>query len=153
MIVCNLFVLILDLTLKTRQIAKVRIHIFEIYLNTTFFKLLENCTYLSWSPWSSCEGDCGTEDQKGIQFRERTPVNVLVGSHVCEPERENRSCPTGPCFGSCVLSSWSEWSPCSKSCNLGIQKRSRYYLSLQPNCSDPLEKVQDCNPQCCLSSS
>ncbi|CAM4908393.1 unnamed protein product [Rotaria socialis] len=112
----------------------------------------QKCVYLSWSPWSSCEGQCGDENRAGIQFRQRTSVQILTGSHLCKPDKETRSCQTPPCFGSCILSSWSNWSSCSKSCNLGGRKRSRYYLSFQPNCTDQLEEIQDCNPQCCPSS-
>ncbi|CAF3386132.1 unnamed protein product [Rotaria sp. Silwood1] len=110
------------------------------------------CVYLDWSPWSSCQGDCGNEHQKGVQYRQRLPVHILTGSRLCEPQKEYRSCQTSPCFGSCILSSWSKWSPCSKTCDLGIQTRSRHYLSLQPNCTDNLEEKRDCNPQCCQSN-
>ncbi|CAF2056938.1 unnamed protein product, partial [Rotaria magnacalcarata] len=112
----------------------------------------QKCVYLSWSPWSSCEGQCNDENSAGIQFRQRIPVQILTGSHLCELDKETRSCQTPPCFGSCILSSWSHWSSCSKSCNLGSQKRSRYYLSFQSNCTDQLEELQDCNPQCCPSN-
>ena len=110
------------------------------------------CLYRPWSPWGLCRGECGDRNRKGVQFRQRWPLHILSNSHLCEPELEYRSCQTPPCFGSCKLSSWSKWSPCSKTCGLGSQKRSRAYLSLQPKCKDHLEETRDCNPQCCVSS-
>ena len=113
---------------------------------------LGKCVFLAWTPWSACRGPCGHKDRRGVQSRQRSPLNILTGSQICEPQKEYRSCRTAPCFGACLLSPWSKWNQCSKSCNLGVQIRSRYYLSLQPNCDDKLIEIRDCNPQCCPAS-
>ena len=125
----------------------------NVFLYSFLLIILDKCVYLAWTSWSSCQGHCGNRYQNGTQFRQRLPLHVLTGSHLCETQKEYRSCQTSPCFGLCILSPWSRWSPCSKSCNLGYQKRSRYYLSLQPNCTDNLVEKRDCNPQCCPSGS
>lgn len=108
--------------------------------------------YLPWSRWSKCKGRCGKKNRKGVQSRQRFPVHLFSGSYLCPIQTEDRSCQTPPCYGSCIVSPWSKWTPCSKTCGLGRQKRSRSYVSLQPNCTDKLEEQRDCNPQCCPSS-
>lgn len=113
--------------------------------------MLGTCLYLPWSSWSPCHGKCTNKHQKGYQYRQRSPLRFLIGSHLCKPQTEYRSCRTPPCFGTCKLAPWSKWTPCSESCGLGNQTRTRYYLSVQPNCADQLKQIRDCNPQCCPS--
>ena len=66
--------------------------------------------------WSKCSKSCGA----GIQTRNVSCENIHIGE--CNPERKpasNVTCAGVPC------PEWTvgEWSPCSKSCNGGIQYR------------------------------
>lgn len=127
-------------------------HLIDIFMTNRFFQ--GDCIYIQWSAWSSCQADCKRRRCQGIQVRQRYPVNILTDVDRCRLEKEFRSCQLKTCNQSCLLSSWSKWSRCSKSCNLGKQIRTRFFLKQQPNCTDRLEETRDCNPQdCCTGSS
>ncbi|KAK6639382.1 hypothetical protein RUM43_007655 [Polyplax serrata] len=74
-------------------------------------------SWSEWSPWSSCNKDCGS----GVQERTR----------VCESKNEDcegqsyqtRPCNTHRCKGE--WSCWTDWSSCSVTCGIGQQTRSR----------------------------
>ncbi|CAF4841269.1 unnamed protein product, partial [Rotaria magnacalcarata] len=49
----------------------------------------------------------------------------------------------------CLTTEWTDFTPCSKSCGLGSQIRTRNFTSQRPNCTDALIDVRDCNIGCC----
>jgi hypothetical protein len=84
----------------------------------------------TWSDWTGCSKTCGG----GIQKRIRTYTQPQYGgAHVdgYQTLEETRACNLDPCPVPGVLSSWSEWSNCSKTCGGGTQTRSRTYIQPQ----------------------
>merc|ERR1719316_1710484 len=85
-----------------------------------------DCVMADWSGWSECSKDCGG----GQQGRARAVmIEAEYGGKECPGNSEERLCNSGSCDVDCVLSDWSGWSPCSKSCKWrataapGSQKR------------------------------
>lgn len=78
----------------------------------------------SWESWGACSRSCG----KGVQWRHR---KVKLEASPCGKTAEGnatevRHCDVGPCEEDkdCQLSSWTQWSGCSASCD-GVQSRTR----------------------------
>ncbi|KAM9306065.1 SCO-spondin-like, partial [Gastrophryne carolinensis] len=74
-----------------------------------------------WSPWSDCPVTCGD----AAQVRSRACINPPPRNNGFEcrgPDSEYRNCTNRPCqgVGRC---DWSDWSPCSQSCGVGIRSR------------------------------
>ena len=88
----------------------------------TIFSLLTE--WSTWGEWSSCSKTCGNGDQT----RQRTcqvPQSriTLKNNSVCPGNgTEKRICNPNPCP---ELTSWTPWTPCSKSCGSGERRRSR----------------------------
>ena len=76
------------------------------------------CLSSPWSQWTPCSQSCGG----GSKSRERY---ALVPSASCPRETDSNTCNESPCRTDCVMSEWSEWSVCSKSCEGGSQRRFR----------------------------
>jgi hypothetical protein len=106
-----------------------------------------------WSEWSNCNKTCGG----GIQYRIRTYTppefggSHPIGSTILEQIQE---CNTQNCPVDGVLSAWSKWSDCDKSCGSGTQTRSRTYTPPKYGGKDPdnfdiLVEKQSCNNQPC----
>ena len=91
----------------------------------------------------TCGGD-------GVQTRSRGKIPATGNGKECAgADTESQPCGSVPCVGACVTTDWTEFTPCSKSCGLGSQSRSRNFTSQQPNCTDSLVEVRDCNIGCC----
>ncbi|XP_068091514.1 SCO-spondin-like isoform X2 [Hyperolius riggenbachi] len=74
-----------------------------------------------WSPWSDCPATCGSS----AQIRTRACINPPPrnnGSDCQGPDTERRNCTNRHCQGS-GRCGWSEWTPCSRSCSVGIRSR------------------------------
>jgi len=105
-----------------------------------------NCQTDDWSGWSSCSKDCGG----GVMARSRNiEIEPEFGGEECPPTSDAQMCNVGSCDVDCTIDDWSEWSPCSKACDGGIQVRRRAELTpLQGAgyCSDPdcFEKTEQC---------
>ncbi|CAF1267399.1 unnamed protein product [Adineta steineri] len=102
-----------------------------------------------WSDWSICPQICG----KIFRSRTRTCTNpeaknngrICIGS-----EREEEPCPEIICSSETSrLSTWSEWSLCSKVCGGGIQKRRRTCLNNNGICNECLDEIRICNELPC----
>merc|ERR1719389_158732 len=87
-----------------------------------------DCVMKEWSPWSECTAQCGG----GSESRTRgvlTPDDH--GGAKCPANSESDACNTQSCDTDCVLSDWTGWSPCTKSCRAksswrpGMQKRTK----------------------------
>ncbi|KAG1698320.1 Spondin-1 [Nymphon striatum] len=94
------------------------------------------CRTSLWSAWSDCGVTCG----KGFRMRQRKYLSrkarkfcteTLVNKEMClgaEPE-----CPasTKVVKPECVVTQWSEWSPCTVTCGKGFKVRTRLFLRAQ----------------------
>jgi hypothetical protein len=81
-----------------------------------------DCKLDEWGSWSECTARCGG----GVQERGRTRmVEPESGGNPCPSETETRSCNVGACSADCVLKDWSDWTLCSKQCDVGHEQRQR----------------------------
>ncbi len=116
-----------------------------------------HCSYNEWSDWTLCP-KCSKDSNFEFKTRTRTLISSLTSTEInCDNEiTESKICelPSCSCINnyncSCILSEWSPWSNCSKSCGLGFQSRYRYYISRGISCPyNSLIQNRDCNQQCC----
>jgi len=111
----------------------------------------EDCQFQLWSNWTSCSLTCGGN---GTQTRSRGKIPAVGNGKDCVgPVTDTQICTSPPCAGACLTTNWTDFTPCSKSCGLGSQTRTRNFTSQQPNCTDALIDVQDCNVGCCPGNS
>ena len=84
-----------------------------------------DCQVTAWEAWTPCSTTCGA----GVSGRARTVVNPAAsGGKRCPILKQSRSCTDGPCPVHCEVSLFSAWTPCSKSCSVGMQNRKREIL-------------------------
>ncbi|EDV98195.1 GH22805 [Drosophila grimshawi] len=135
------------------------------------------CATHPWNDWSNCSTRCGS----GYSQRFRSYKNpALATSYSCDRRLEEmRQCqgtqcgnendlgnaafdngaynnPNGPdTIAECELGTWSDWSPCSKTCGRGISTRTRDYYNPQARsrCQTvmriPLEESRQCTGSDC----
>lgn len=107
-----------------------------------------NCQLSEWSTYSNCSAICGV----GTMIRTRTVVHdAQHGGTPCGDLAENKDCDAGVNCEKCVVSSWSDFSACSKTCGSGTQKRTRT-VTTRPTDGSPcpnLEEDQACNVHPC----
>ena len=85
-----------------------------------------NGNYSEWSTFTSCTLTCG--GGKKYRIRTCTRPSPQYGGRNCSglgPEREDVDCNTNPCPIDGGYSEWSDFSPCSASCNSGTETRTR----------------------------
>ncbi|XP_032379213.1 spondin-1 [Etheostoma spectabile] len=83
------------------------------------------CMLSPWSDWSECSVTCG----QGLQTRQRMLKSDPAG---CTEELEQtEKCMLPECSIDCMVSEWSEWSQCNKSCGKGHTIRTRM-VKLEP---------------------
>ena len=81
-----------------------------------------DCQLSLYSEWTTCSVTCGT----GSRRRERTVSQAsLHGGVACGELIETAVCNTTPCPVDCVVSSFSAWSSCTKTCGSGTMMRLR----------------------------
>ena len=79
-----------------------------------------DCKWNSWSKWSSCSKTCDT----GIQTRTRSKSQEELYGGTCSGlSSEQKNCKLTSC--PCIWGPWSRWSSCSKTCDAGIESRTR----------------------------
>jgi hypothetical protein len=100
-----------------------------------------------WTPWSewSCDAACG----EGTETRSRNDKYVTD-----KIETESRPCENlQPCPVDCVMSEWSEFGACSKSCGTGEQSQTRSVITESQHggseCPTELSQSQECFIQDC----
>merc|ERR1719161_1108123 len=82
-----------------------------------------DCVMRDWSAWSECTAQCGG----GSETRTRgilTPDDH--GGAKCPANSESDACNTQSCDADCILSDWTGWSACTKSCRAKYSWRTGY---------------------------
>uniref|UniRef100_A0A8C6P9C4 Spondin-1 n=1 Tax=Nothobranchius furzeri TaxID=105023 RepID=A0A8C6P9C4_NOTFU len=83
------------------------------------------CMLSPWSEWSECSVTCG----RGVRTRQRMLKSDPAG---CTEELEQtEKCMLPECSVDCMVSDWSDWSECNKSCGKGHTIRTRM-IKLEP---------------------
>jgi len=72
-----------------------------------------DCKLSNWGSYTRCDKACGT----GKMWRRRTIVHPqYYGGKPCGKLIQSSKCNQQPCPKNCVVSSWSPWGSCSKTC-------------------------------------
>merc|ERR1719399_2780992 len=81
-----------------------------------------HCVVDDWASWGACSLSCGI----GTHSRTRNvTTEPLHNGTVCPHLKETDDCEGFKCSRDCVVSAWSSWGSCTKSCSGGIRERSR----------------------------
>lgn len=109
-----------------------------------------DCVVSNWTPWSLCSKPCGS----GSQYRIRNVLkNAANGGQVCPALIENQDCNKQACGTDCVVSNWSAWTTCTRTCGGGSRSRTRSVVSQPQNggvaCPE-LQQFEVCNQQECV---
>merc|ERR1712013_717371 len=110
----------------------------------------------SWAPWGSW-GDCTKTCGGGVQYRSRDCNTAQYGgsSSICTTaQTTSRSCNTIHCPLDASWASWGSWGRCSKTCDGGVQKRSRdckiaQYGGSSAICTTAQTSSRSCNTNPC----
>jgi len=82
-----------------------------------------DCVLHAWGGWSKCSAECGG----GVTQRVRdVKLAMKYGGNPCGKTSESKSCNGHACEKDCELSDWTAWSECSKECDGGTNKRSKF---------------------------
>jgi hypothetical protein len=82
-----------------------------------------DCKVEIWSGWSKCSAECGGGVQQRLRAVERA---MKYGGKPCGSTSESKACNVQSCEKDCELSEWTKWSWCSKDCDGGTRKRSKF---------------------------
>ena len=108
-----------------------------------------DCVLTQWTEWSACGTTCGDSTQSRSRSVATAPLH---GGKVCAARSASRACNTGPCPVHCVVSSWTAWSTCPRSCGSGQQQRSRsivrHFAHGGFQCPN-LSEARSCNSHLC----
>ncbi|XP_043084299.1 spondin-1b isoform X2 [Puntigrus tetrazona] len=110
------------------------------------------CMLSPWSDWGDCSVTCGV----GMRSRQRM-LKTPVEPSLCPDELEQvETCMFPQCPTDCMLSEWSAWSDCNKSCGKGHMIRSRM-VKLEPQfggvpCPETVQRKK-CKVRKCTKSS
>jgi len=117
-----------------------------------------DCKWQPWSDWGTCGATCGGGVRKQTRTVKIMPMN---GGMPCDTTNDqggpasekSESCNEDTCPVDCAWSSWSAFSPCSKSCEAGSMSRTRVKQPSEsdggvPCVGEPIE-TNFCNTQGC----
>jgi hypothetical protein len=94
------------------------------------------CEVSGWATWGTCSENCTWVMSgmviTGLQNRSREVVRAPIsGGKKCPQLIQQRNCNIRPCTArDCMMSPWSEWGTCTKSCEGGNHTRTRKILRL-----------------------
>ena len=113
-----------------------------------------DCQWSNWAEYSMCSKTCGG----GMQTRKRHKVIRESNGGLCFGFNENTiTCNTQNCPSLvCQWSTWSSFSPCSKSCGSGAKQRIRHKLIQESNggvCHGSNENTIPCGTEKCPGKS
>jgi hypothetical protein len=107
-----------------------------------------DCKVAQWGTFTACTKTCGG----GIKARERKVLDKEQhGGADCGLLSETLACNEAACPTECVLSQWSTYTPCSKSCGQGSMSRDRGIIK-EPSSGKSCGAVREdtaCNGQAC----
>uniref|UniRef100_A0A8K9VAF0 Spondin-1 n=1 Tax=Oncorhynchus mykiss TaxID=8022 RepID=A0A8K9VAF0_ONCMY len=107
------------------------------------------CMLSPWSDWSDCSVTCG----KGMRTRQRMLKSPVELGECTEDLEQVEKCMLPECPTDCMVSEWTEWSECNKSCGKGHMIRTRM-VKLEPqfggdSCPETVQrkkcKIRKCN--------
>jgi len=109
-----------------------------------------DCVVSEWGSWTKCSHTCGG----GRQSRVRTVLKAAAnGGAACAGLSEQRECNKQHCPVDCMVSVWSSFGKCSKTCGGGIQVATRSVLVAATNggipCPALVTQPQECNTHTC----
>ena len=108
-----------------------------------------------WSEWSQCSLTCGGGKQRRTRECGLPKTRLSNSENPCKaPLAEDQTCNEKACP---VLTQWTDWSECSKTCGGGYRKKTRecqesfnpFYDVYKNPCKSPLEVVEECNDHKC----
>ena len=109
-------------------------------------------TTTTWGSYGACNKSCGG----GTQTRSGTKYSTYDGRN-CGTTTSSQACNKQDCCSSTVISSYSGWSSCSKTCGGGKQYKTAYLVSAYDSsvsCGSKANALeQSCNTQSCCSDS
>eukprot|EP00042_Codosiga_hollandica_P042165 m.383963 g.383963 ORF g.383963 m.383963 type:complete len:692 (+) comp56261_c0_seq1:101-2176(+) len=110
-----------------------------------------DCAVSAWSSFGSCSLSCGG----GSQTRWREVVSApIAGGKACPGLTDSQWCNNFVCPGDCVVSEWSGWSTCKKSCSagaVGVTTRTRHVVVLPMDggmACPALHQENECDTNC-----
>ena len=106
-----------------------------------------DCQVSAWGNWGDCSLTCG---DNGLETRSRSVVTAVAhGGAACPALEQTQSCQNSPhCPVHCVVSNFSEFGACTKSCGGGLQTRSRTVVTGADHggvACPSLTETQQCN--------
>ncbi|XP_015180152.1 PREDICTED: spondin-1-like isoform X3 [Polistes dominula] len=116
----------------------------------------EKCRLTDWSEWSSCTATCGhavrsrsrnfvhKQYRKQCNYEKNGPEleqNIECDNEPCSDEDQDEKCPPEH------YTQWSVWTPCSSSCGLGMQLRTRKYKESYNGMGEDNPNIEECKQQ------
>jgi len=105
-----------------------------------------DCEVTAWIA-ETCTATCGGGTQKFTR-RVIKPSGSLGA--VCPKLEETRPCATAPCPVDCMISDWTEWSPCTAACGSGTRTRTRSIEQQASGGGLPCPEENSVNDQCSI---
>ncbi|CAB1339320.1 unnamed protein product, partial [Coregonus sp. 'balchen'] len=116
-----------------------------------------SCLVTEWGEWDSCSATCGLgmkrRERMGMRTRQRVLKSPVELGECTEDLEQVEKCMLPECPTDCMVSEWTEWSECNKSCGKGHMIRTRM-VKLEPqfggdSCPETVQrkkcKIRKCN--------